>query len=305
VAVEYMGLLRKIYYTLQSVANHPLKREHKWTAVRDFCLVQVAVRLIPGDICVAFPNQTKLLVSPRMKGAAHFISPGLCEFDDMCFVPHFLRPDDLFADVGSNVGAYTVLASGLSGAKTVAFEPSPSTFRYLEQNVRINDLTGKVRLLNVAVGRSPGRLRLTQDLGTENHICQSLGTGEQTGGVEVEVTTLDTVFAKAPPALMKIDVEGFETEAFGGAAALLAHSGLEAMIVERSGNATRYGYGETDLHQRIRAHGFTPCSYSALERRLFEISPDAFGNIIYARDIERVRQRLQSSPTFRFAGKDI
>lgn len=297
-----MNLLRKIYYTLQSVASHPLKRGHKWRAMREFCVAQLAVRLIPGDVCVAFPNQTRLLVSPRMKGSAHFISPGLCEFDDMSFVTHFLRADDLFADVGANVGAYTVLASGVSGARTVCFEPSPSTFQYLEQNVRINDLASKVRMFNAAVGRSPGRLRLTQNLGTENHICQQTG---RDGGVEVEVTTLDTVLAATPPALMKMDVEGFETEALGGAEALLSRPGLEAMIIERGGMASRYGYDETSLHQRIRAMGFIPCSYSALERRLFEISPEKEGNIIYVRDFNRVRQRVQSSPTFRFAGKDI
>jgi hypothetical protein len=51
-----------------------------------------------------------------MKGAAHFIYPGVCEFEEMAFVLHYARPTDLFVDVGANIGAYTVLAAGASGA---------------------------------------------------------------------------------------------------------------------------------------------------------------------------------------------
>jgi hypothetical protein len=39
------------------------------------------------------------------------IYAGLHEFGDMAFVLHFLRAGDLFADVGANIGSYTVLAS--------------------------------------------------------------------------------------------------------------------------------------------------------------------------------------------------
>ena len=300
-----MNLLTKIYYTLQSVANHPLKRDHKWRAIREFCVAQVAARLFTGDVLVPFPNQTCLVVSPRMKGGAHFISPGLCEFDDMSFVTHFLRPNDLFADVGANIGAYTVLASGVAGARTVAFEPNPSTFRYLELNALLNDLSEKVQLLNAAVGRKPGRLHMTQNLGTENHICQDTTAAGASGSIEVEVNTLDTVFAAQPPALLKMDVEGFETEALGGAGQLLSHPGLLAMIVERGGMATRYGGDERALHEQIRKQGFSPCAYSALERRLFSVAPETIGNLIYVRDPAQVQARLKEGVALRFAGATI
>ena len=87
-----------------------------------------------------------------MKGAAHFINPGLCEFDEMGFVLHFLRSEDLFVDVGANVGAYTVLASGVIGARTIAFEPNPSTFKYLERNIAENGSGTRARGINAALG---------------------------------------------------------------------------------------------------------------------------------------------------------
>ena len=297
-----MDPFRKVYSTLQSVANHPLNRHFRWKAMRDFCVAQVAARLVPGDACVAFPNQTRLLISPRMKGAAHFISPGLCEFEEMCFVTHFLRPGDLFADVGANVGAYTVLASGVAGARTVSFEPSPSTFGYLALNVRLNDLGEKVTALNVALGSKEGTLRLTENLGTENYVCRE-GTGSD--GVEVKGTTLDKVFADSTPALIKIDVEGFEMEVLAGADRLLVQPALQAMIVERSAVASRYGYDEDELHRRIQASAFIPCAYSAMRRQLSKIRAESKGNIIYVRNFEFVQDKLRAAPSFRIAGQEI
>src|SRR5215212_9698872 len=148
-----MNLVKKVYVTLRGIAQHPLTGKSKSSAMWNFCVSQVAARLVPGDTCVPFPNGTRLLISPRMKGAAHFIMPGLCEFDEMSFVMHFLRPGDLFADVGANVGAYTVLASGVAGANTISFEPSASSYQFLRRNVQLNGMLDKVATHNVALGR--------------------------------------------------------------------------------------------------------------------------------------------------------
>ena len=293
-----MNLFSKLFVALRNIANHPLNQRSKTRAVLDFCLVQVAVRLVPGDICVPFPNGTKLLISPRMRGAAHFIAPGLCEFEDMSFVMHFLRPDELFIDLGANVGAYTVLASGSAGARTIAFEPSPSSFRYLVQNVRLNDLSDKVIPQNVAVGAEESVLNLTEGLGTENYISPA---GASTATSRVNVTTLDKALAGLDPVLMKIDVEGFETNVVAGAKRVLAQSSLQALIIERAGNAARYGFDEAQLHREIQAMSFAPCAYLPLERSLCQIPSDTIGNIIYVRNLEVARRRVQEALPFEFA----
>ena len=212
-----MYFAKKVFHTLKAFVEHPLNRGSKASSLMRYCIAQAGVRMVPGDIGVPFPNETKLLISPRMKGATHFISPGLCEFDEMCFVSHFLRPDDLFVDVGANVGAYTLLASGVAVSRTVAFEPNLGTFRYLAENVRMNDLENRVTMHNAAVGRVEGKLRLTDDLGTENFVCVD---GHDPGDVEVRVMTLDTALNKSAPSLVKVDVEGFEAEVFGEADAI-------------------------------------------------------------------------------------
>lgn len=295
-------MLKKLLVTLREVARHPINRRARLRAVFRYGLVQVAARLTPGPVCVPFPNETVLLVSPRMKGAAHFIAPGLCEFEVMSFVMHFLRPNDLFIDVGANVGAYTVLASGVAGARALSFEPCPGTFWYLARNVKLNDLEARTEPFNLALGAEEGLIHLTEGLGTENYVSAHPEAGRTT---PVRVTSLDKMLESRNPVLLKIDVEGFERQVLAGASRTLANPALQAFVIERAGNANRYGEDESILHTQIRAQGFHPCAYSALDRSLRRLGPDELGNLIYLRDFEAVERRLRAAPAYRFAGLNV
>jgi len=297
-----MNLVTKLVATARAVANHPLRNESKPKAIWNFGIAQIASRLVRGNLAVPFPNQTQVLLSPSMKGAAHFISPGLCEFEEMSFVAHYLRPDDLFIDVGANVGAYTVLASAIAGANSISFEPSPSTFRFLLGTVQLNKLQDKVATHNLALGSKKGSLQFTETLGTENHLCLDDNQGQ---GIRVEVSTLDHILKDKNPAFIKIDVEGFEPEVLAGAHDTLRKESLLAMIIEKAGNASRYGFDESKLHREIQSLGFAPYAYNAIERLLTPLPAEAVGNIIYLRDADDAGNRTRSAPTYEFNSRKI
>ena len=291
-----MNFITKIVGALRAVASHPLNRQRRFKAILEYGFIQSAARLVPGDICVGFPNCTRLLVPPRMKGAAHYIAPRLCEFEAMAFVMHFLRPDEGFADVGANIGAFTVIAAGVAGAKVTAFEPVPETFHQLELNIRLNGLGDRVQTLNAALGQKEGTIQFTAGLGTENYAITGKPAAD---AVTVKVMTLDQVLAEKAPALLKVDVEGFETEVFAGASRTLKQSQLRAMIVERTDNGSRYGFDEATLHQNIRNQGFVPCAYHPFERRVSPIAETAQGNIIYVRNASECNAILHDAPPFK------
>ena len=249
-----------------------------------------------------FPNRTRLLVSPHMKGAAHFIAPGLNEFNDMAFVMHFLRPGEMFADVGANVGAFTVLAAGVAGAHALCFEPSAETFDMLSRNVRLNNLSDRVRPVNAVVGRSIGSVQFSSGLGTENHVAAA---AEKDNSVTVPMTTLDHELAATPAILLKVDVEGFETEVFGGAESTLKNPALQAIITEHNGFGNRYGYDEEALHVTIRSHGFKACTYEPFERRLRPLGEGEGGNIIYIRNVDAANERLRTAAAFQLGSLKV
>jgi hypothetical protein len=106
---------------------------------------------------VPYVDDTKLVVVRGTYAATLTIYIGLVEFKDMSFVLHLLTDEDLFGDVGANVGVYCVLASRVRGAKSVAMEPvSTTTAEALRLNVAINELRGLVDILEIGVGAAPG-----------------------------------------------------------------------------------------------------------------------------------------------------
>ena len=60
-------------------------------------------------------------------------------------------PADLFVDVGANVGSYTLLACSVRGARGICFEPVPLTYQRLLDNLRLNDMTERVRAFNLGL----------------------------------------------------------------------------------------------------------------------------------------------------------
>lgn len=62
----------------------------------------------------------------------------------------------LALDIGASVGVVSVLMCKLwANSRVVAVEPAPANFRYLLWNLRVNNATGCVWPINVAVGSSP------------------------------------------------------------------------------------------------------------------------------------------------------
>ena len=148
---------------------------------------QLGSRLLPGSCALPFVDDTWLFASHGMAAATGNWYCGLLEGAEMGFVLHALRPNELFMDIGANVGSYTVLAAGAVGAKVIAVEPVLSTFESLQQNVVLNRLGDRVCCMNIGMGEQVGQLRFTSGLDTINHV---LAPGECGKSVEVDVTTL-------------------------------------------------------------------------------------------------------------------
>src|SRR5581483_7903411 len=149
---SFSAALLRMIRILSGIARHPLNRHRPFAAIGRFVAWQLGTRLLGAPVAMPFIGSTRLLVRRGMVGATGNVYYGLQEFEDMAFVVHALRQGDVFVDVGANVGSYTVLAAGVSGARCIALEPVPSTFDSLLDNVRLNDLTARVECHNVAAG---------------------------------------------------------------------------------------------------------------------------------------------------------
>lgn len=90
----------------------------------------------------------------------------------MMFLLHFLRPEDIFFDIGANVGSYSILSAVCKQSCTHSFEPVPETYALLESNKLINKETNWI-LVNTAVGDCEGELVFSADRDTMNSVVDT------------------------------------------------------------------------------------------------------------------------------------
>ena len=268
------------------------------TAILKYVGWNVMRRLMDCDFAVEFFEDKVIIISNNENYATLLYCNKLWDFSDMYFLLHLLRPEDVFYDIGANVGCYSVLVAGGTGAQVTAFEPVPETFRKLSANVRLNALEDLVRCLNKGVGNTNDMMRFTTALGGLNYIDQS---GRVQNGIEVEVVTLDSYPADRKPCAIKMDVAGYEANVMIGAKEIFASHDLRVLIVELNGSGKRYGFEDEDLHRMIMDYGFVPVSYKPQTR---EVTPCASFNAqelntIYCRLGDDIYERLSSSVKFK------
>jgi len=131
-----------------------------------------------------------------------------------------LRPGDVAVDAGANIGALTVAMARLvqPGGVVVAFEPQRAIFDILCNNLRLNGLAN-VTVYRRAVGSEAGVIRVPplDYEQTENFGGVALGGSL---GEEVNVVTIDSL-GLPRLRLLKVDVEGMESEVVTGARATI------------------------------------------------------------------------------------
>lgn len=290
--------------TLKHLLSHPLNKSNKTGAIIRFIKWQIGSRLVPGDVLFNWVNNSKMLVCNGETGFTMNIYCGLHEFSDMAFLLHVLRKEDLFVDIGANVGAYTILACSAIGATGYCFEPVPSTYIKLMTNINLNNIEKNVISLNIAIGNAKGKISFSSNENCLNHV---IADGEEVKNIiDVNISTLDEEL-KGDPLLIKIDVEGYETPALEGAKNTLKNNNLCAVIMELNGCGSRYGFDESKILQMMFDYGFKAYSYDPFKRELLRLDGKNLseGNTLFIRNIGHVLERIKEAPKIHIHGTSI
>jgi FkbM family methyltransferase len=193
------------------------------------------------------------------------------------FVARYLEPGMTVVDAGAHHGYYTLLASrcvGLTG-QVFAIEPSPRERLRLVRHLHKNHCQNVV-LLPWALGDREETATLHLVDGSED-FCNSLRlpAGVQaTTPVDVAVRRLDAVIP-GPVDFVKLDVEGAERAALGGALRLVDTAPRPVWLIEISETRTApWGYPAKDILDLLHAHRYRWFTFAA-EGRLTARDPAA------------------------------
>lgn len=158
-----------------------------------------------------------------------------------------LGPDAVLADIGANVGMYSVWAAKIGGARVWAFEPESQNFALLNRNIVLNGLGERVRAYCVALSDRAGysELHLSEfAAGGSNHAfgeslnfrLEAMQAAYSQGCAAATLDELVAAGVLPQPSHIKIDVDGFEHKVIAGAARTVRDARLRSMIVEINRN---------------------------------------------------------------------
>lgn len=269
------------------VWTHPGNRGRRVRALSRLLAWQAWERTTGRPFTITLAAARRLRCEPHSTSASGVMYFGLPDWPEMNLMLDYLRPGDVFLDVGANVGVYSLLATVVSDVEVWAFEPSLAAFKSASANVALNRLEASVHLVQAAVGADQGTVLLTVGLGTVNHIMTPMDAGE---AVSVPLVALDThlgVSDRQRVAMMKIDVEGNELAVLNGARELI-RSSQPVLIVEAN--------DVEGLSSWLSGVGYRPFQYAPERGELSETTWHAppTGNIIAVADQVSAQQRVRS-----------
>lgn len=285
---------------LRATWRHPNNRGRRARAVVRAVGWQLYKRLLRRPVDVRVFERSVLRAYPDSTSASNCVYFGAYfDFAEMAFMRRYLRPGDAFLDAGANIGAYTLLAAELVGAagSVIAVEPHPLVVRRLRENVALNDYT-QVTVVEAALAATEGAASFLLEWDVSNRLAGPDDAGQ--AAAEVRTTRLDALI---PPgrrlAMAKLDLEGAEIEALGGATRTLAATPpavIQAEVLD--GQLRRRETSASELTRILSEAGYEPRTYDPDRRALQPAPRPVHGNVLFVhhRHGGRVAERLAAPP---------
>lgn len=141
------------------------------------------------------------------------------------------RPLSTVVDIGANRGQFALAARAISGAKVVSFEPLPEVAKIF---LKVFSDDASVKLHIAAIGEKAEKKLIHLSARDDSSSLLEIGDAQssyfpgthEVGTLEVEVGTLDNFLTKEDivrPAMLKLDVQGFELQALAGCKSLIGN----------------------------------------------------------------------------------
>lgn len=164
-----------------------------------------------------------------------------------------IRSQDVFFDIGANVGFYSCFVG--QEASTISFEPQPANAARCSANLAENGIEGQVKELAVSDDSGIATLSVEERGVNPGAGRSSLrGNSPSSESVTVETGRIDDLVeaSEVPrPTVVKIDVEGAEVEVLRGMTGILDECRLIYCEIHQE-----HGVLKQDVHQILDEYGF-------------------------------------------------
>ncbi|WP_338441295.1 FkbM family methyltransferase [Synechococcus elongatus IITB4] len=275
-----------IPYSLQKIWNHPahrslsglpaliapLSRSCAWGGYQ----LQKQLKLFPAEgRIIPWVDDLKVQLLSSSQQSQTCLYYGLGDWPSMQFLRRYLRLGDLCADIGANVGTYTLLLAQRSGARNVhAFECLPSNIAKLQTNLRLNSFQ-EVTVHNIALADCNGTVSLNYNDGDSTASISP--SSETQTSLLIAAKRFDSFVWSDRFAYIKIDVEGAEQLVLAGSEKLLESQPPMVWSFEYLDTQQRLGSSKAELLEAFARWNYHFYLYRPEENRLIPFLPDTSG----------------------------
>lgn len=250
--------------TIQYILSHPNCKNNKIQSLSKFIGWQFYKRLTQNYLDINLIPEVKMRCYPDSYSASAALYCGLYDYDEMSFLLRYLRSEDIFLDIGANIGVYTLLAaSKLDQGQIYSIEALPKNFIRLEENLAINRFSN-VKTYQIAVSDTEGRISLNL---AEGDSMPFITVDRTENSISVLTSTLDNLMINHEKlenlTLAKIDIEGAEMLAFKGAHSLLKRQIPYVWILEINDTVNNFGHQKQDVVDLLNQYNYELYDYDA------------------------------------------
>ncbi len=228
------------------------------------------------------------------------------EESEILFLRRYLSNSDIFFDIGSNIGLYSLHAAQVVGktGKVFAFEPTPSTYSQLKRNVDLNNFGKYVICNNIGLSDNKGTLKMnvsSNGYDAWNTFAKPIRPYFDKQ-IEIPVETFDNYINNnniniKDISLIKVDVEGWETFVFKGASSLKDQDSPVLLVEFTEDYAFAAGSNCYELYDLIKSFGYDWFTYNSISNQLVPEPKRLhypYNNLIAIKNKEKVQVRLSN-----------
>jgi FkbM family methyltransferase len=221
-------------------------------------------KLVPSDFYVTIQVVHGFLLQLDLKDPVQRWIYFFSTYDERYeaeMVRRLLDPNEVFWDVGANIGYFSLLAAGAlrNTGQVVAFEPGRIAYRRLLTNIALNEF-GNITPVNLAVLDRAGEVTLYLAADTADGGANVFGALAATAQSEsCQAISLDEFCRNRNfpfPDFIKIDVEGAELQVLCGAQETLLASRPLLLLEMKESTLSAAGTTKGEIQARLRQYGY-------------------------------------------------
>ena len=219
------------------------------------------------------------------------------------FIKNYLRPGDIFIDVGAHFGLFSLIAASCVSktGRVYSIEPCSKTYKRLLKNIELNNYTN-VHCFKLALSdtNSWKDMVISSDgFDAWNSLAKKSNNPFFTR--RIKCITYDEFVEEKKidgcTTMVKIDVEGWENYVLAGGEKTLSKEDAPILQVEFSDvTCKNAGLSLRDLYQTLENLGYKIFKYDMQLNKLFRESLQEsyyYENLLAIKDIEFVKNRIE------------